>query len=69
MCAAQTTKPIDPQLLGPELGQYKDELNGQVINEAYFLGPKKYGYYINVIDENGNKKEYSVFSGVVLRTS
>lgn len=60
--SAFTTKPIDGNLLGPELGQYKDELKGLVINEAYFLGPKKYGYYI--IDTDGNKKEYSVFSGL-----
>ena len=57
-----TSKPIDPSLLGIELGMLKDELKGQVINEAYFLGPKKYGYYI--IDNQGNKEEFSVFSGV-----
>ena len=60
--SAFTTKPINPNLLGIELGQMKDELKGQVINEAYFLGSKKYGYYI--IDNLGNKQEYSVFSGV-----
>jgi len=60
--SAFTTKPMDPTLLGPELGQYKDELKGLVINEAIFLGPKKYGYYI--IDAEGNRKDYSVFSGV-----
>lgn len=38
-----TTKPLDPTLLGiamRELGQMKDELKGQVIEEAYFIGPK-----------------------------
>lgn len=41
----------------------KDELKGQVINEAYFLAPKKYGYYI--LDKVNNiKQEFSVFSGV-----
>ncbi len=57
-----TIKPIDPNLLGVELGEMKDELKGQMINEAYFLAPKKYGYYI--IDNLGNKQEFSVFSGV-----
>ena len=57
-----TTKPIDPNLIGIELGMMKDELKGQVIKEAYFLGPKKYGYYL--IDSEGNRKEYSIFSGV-----
>ena len=61
--SAFTTKPIDPNLLGLELGQIKDELKGQVINEAYFLGPKKYGYYI-IDNVTGNKQEFSVFSGV-----
>lgn len=45
-----------------ELGMLKDELKGQQIKEAYFLGPKKYGYYI--IDNEGNRKDFSVFSGV-----
>lgn len=64
--SAFTTKMIDSELLGAELGQYKDELKGNIIREAYFLGPKKYGYYINIVDESGNviRKEYSVFSGV-----
>lgn len=57
-----TTKPIDPTLLGLDIGLMKDELKGQVIEEAYFLGCKQYGYYI--IDSNGQRKEFSVFSGV-----
>ena len=62
-----TTKPIDPTLLGQDIGLMKDELKGQLIQEAYFLGPKKYGYYI--IDPvaaggTGVRKEFSVFSGV-----
>ena len=61
--SAFTTKPINPNLLGIELGEMKDELKGQVINEAYFLGPKKYGYYI-IDNITGIKQEYSVFSGV-----
>jgi hypothetical protein len=60
--SAFTSKPIDPSLLGIELGMLKDELNGKVIKEAYFLGPKKYGYYL--IDSSGNRQEFSVFAGV-----
>jgi hypothetical protein len=52
---------IDTSLLGLELGQFKDELKGQIISEGLFLAPKQYGYYIN---ENGIRKEFSVFSGV-----
>jgi hypothetical protein len=58
-----TTKPIDPTLLGLDIGLMKDELKGQLIQEAYFLGPKKYGYYI-IDSETGVRKEFSVFSGV-----
>jgi hypothetical protein len=57
-----TLKPIDPTLLGDGLGLMKDEMNGLVIKEALFLGPKQYGYWY--LDENGNKVEKSVFSGV-----
>jgi len=41
-----TTKPLDNDLIGKELGLMKDELNGAVIDEAYFFGIKKYGYRI-----------------------
>jgi hypothetical protein len=40
--SAFTTEIIDSSLIGDELGQMKDELKGQVINEAYFLGPKRW---------------------------
>ena len=59
--SAFTSKPIDPSLIGIDIGLMKDELKGNIIKEAYFLGPKKYGYYIM---EDGIKKEFSVFSGV-----
>ena len=45
-----------------ELGLMKDEMDGILIDEAYFLGIKQYGYYY--IDELGNRIEKSVFSGV-----
>jgi hypothetical protein len=57
-----TTKPIDPSLIGDNLGQMKDEMNGVIIEEALFLGPKKYGYWY--IDKDGNKVDKSVFAGV-----
>lgn len=57
-----TTAPIDPELLGDMLGQMKDEMKGVLIQEALFLGPKKYGYWY--YDELGNKVEKSVFAGV-----
>jgi hypothetical protein len=51
-------KELPEYLIGKDLGQLKDELNGGVIKKAYFLGIKKYGY----IDENN--AVHSVFSGI-----
>nr|YP_010462023.1 DNA polymerase [Hericium erinaceus]UUF93977.1 DNA polymerase [Hericium erinaceus] len=50
-------KPFDSELVGDEIGLMKDELKGEVITRAYFLGIKKYGYQIN-------NKTYSVVSGI-----
>jgi hypothetical protein len=57
-----TLKPMDPTLIGDQLGQMKDEMKGIVIQEGLFLGPKKYGYWY--LDINGHKVEKSVFAGV-----
>lgn len=57
-----TTEPLPEFLVGGELGQMKDELNGGVIEQAYFLGIKKYGYWL--IDAQGNRVERSVIAGV-----
>jgi hypothetical protein len=57
-----TTTPINPELLGDQLGVMKDEMKGIVIQEACFVGPKKYGYWY--IDKDGNRIEKSVFAGV-----
>jgi hypothetical protein len=57
-----TDKPIPPHLIGKDLGLLKDELNGLVINKAFFLGIKQYGYWYN--NDNNTKIEKSVFSGV-----
>lgn len=51
-------KKLPEYLVGKDLGQLKDELNGGIIKKAYFLGIKKYGY----IDDKDNI--HSVFSGV-----
>jgi DNA polymerase elongation subunit (family B) len=51
-------KELPNYLVGKDLGQLKDELNGKFIKKAYFLGIKKYGY----IDENN--EVHSVFSGI-----
>jgi hypothetical protein len=53
---------LPQNLIGNELGQMKDELNGASIIKAYFLGIKKYGY----IDDNN--KTHSVFSGIERNT-
>jgi hypothetical protein len=53
-----TDKEIPDYLIGKDLGQLKDELNGKFIKKAYFLGIKKYGY----LDYENNV--HSIFSGV-----
>jgi hypothetical protein len=57
-----TTAKLQDHMVGKELGQMKDELNGCIIKEAYFLDIKKYGYYY--LDKNGVIKNSSVFSGI-----
>lgn len=53
-----TDKEIPNYLIGKDLGQLKDELNGKFIKKGYFLGIKKYGY----VDSDNNI--HSIFSGV-----
>jgi hypothetical protein len=57
-----TDKPLPAHLVGPDLGQMKDELNGKVIIRALFLGNKRYCY--QYYDDNGVLITVSVFSGV-----
>lgn len=57
-----TTDELSELLIGSDLGQMKDELNGKIIQEGLFLGVKKYGYWY--YDDNGNKVDASVFAGV-----
>jgi len=55
-------KPLPTNMVGKELGQMKDELNGNVMLKAYFLGIKKYAYQLK--DINSNIITKSVFAGV-----
>jgi hypothetical protein len=57
-----TSDKLEDTQVGKALGLMKDELDGNVIKEAYFLGIKQYGYYY--LDSNNNKIENSVFAGV-----
>lgn len=57
-----TSKKLEDSFIGKGLGLMKEELNGIIIKEAYFLGVKQYGYYY--IDNNKKIKEKSVFAGV-----
>jgi len=65
--------PLDPSLIGNELGQFKDELKGSLILEGYFLGDKFYGYKTENIEKvvvaglptkilNGEKTSVITFS-------
>jgi hypothetical protein len=51
-------KELPANMVGKELGQMKDELDGGVIKNAYFFGIKQYAYIDN------NDKVKSVFSGI-----
>jgi DNA polymerase type B, organellar and viral len=57
-----TTKKLEDKHIGKELGLMKNELNGLIIKEAYFLGVKKYGY--QYLDKNNNLITKSVFAGI-----
>jgi hypothetical protein len=57
-----TTEKLNNEELGKDLGLMKDELDGCIINEGYFLGIKRYGYIYT--DKNNIKHEKSVFSGI-----
>jgi hypothetical protein len=59
-----TLKKLNLEEIGNELGLMKDELKGNIIEEAYFLGIKQYGYYYYDKYDNNKKIERSVFAGV-----
>lgn len=52
-------KELPAELVGSEIGQMKDELDGGWIKKAYFLGIKKYAFF-----DNHNKLK-TVFSGLI----
>ncbi|RUS26198.1 hypothetical protein BC938DRAFT_471087 [Jimgerdemannia flammicorona] len=37
-------KPLPSTVIGPNLGQWKDELDGDIILDAYFIGAKAYAF-------------------------
>lgn len=55
-------EPLPNKFIGKELGLMKDELNGLIIKEAYFLGIKKYGF--QYLDKSGDLITRSVFAGI-----
>lgn len=57
-----TTHPLPDHLIGSDIGQLKDELGGAIIDRAYFLGIKQYGYTYK--DQDGNKVDKSVWAGI-----
>ena len=57
-----TDKPLPESFINNELGGLKDELKGQIISRAYFLGTKEYGYQIKYPD--GSLSDHSVFAGI-----
>lgn len=58
-----TTNKLSNDLIGKDIGLMKDELEGNIIKEAYFLDIKKYGYwYQDPITKQ--PVEISVFAGV-----
>lgn len=56
-------KPLPKEMIGDEIGQMKDELSGNIITKAYFLGIKQYGY--QYVDNKTNQVvNKSIISGV-----
>lgn len=53
---------LDDKLIGRDIGLMKVELHGLLIDKAYFLGVKQYGYSYH--DTSGQVNEKSVFAGV-----
>jgi hypothetical protein len=58
-----TTDKLPNNLIGKDIGLMKDELEGNIIQEAYFLDIKKYGYWYKKPITN-QIIETSVFAGV-----
>jgi len=52
---------LNDKFLGSDLGLMKDELNGLINKEGYYLGITKYGY--NYLDKNNKLVTKSTFAG------
>ena len=61
-----TTKPLPKELIGKELGQMKDELEGGIILEGYIFGIKQ--YILRIKDKDGNIFDKSVWAGIPKNT-
>lgn len=59
--SAITTEPLPDNLIGKDIGMFKDELDGCVIQEIFVLGIKQYGFWY--LDKQGNRVERSVWAG------
>ena len=57
-----TTKPLSKELIGNELGQMKDELEGGHIIEGYIFGIKQ--YILRIRNKNGNIYDKSTWAGI-----
>jgi hypothetical protein len=59
-----TTNKFNDTFLNHELGNFKEELLGNIIKEAYFFGIKQYGYRYYDINNNNKLIERSTWAGV-----
>ena len=57
-----TSKPIDSKFVSKQIGYFKDEMNGILIQEARFIGPKRYGYWF--YNSKNQRIERSVYAGL-----
>jgi len=56
------SKPISLNLINTEIGSFKDEMKGLLIQEIIFLGPKRYAYWYK--DLNNQRVEQSIYAGI-----
>ena len=57
-----TSTPLPSHLIDDDLGLMKDELKGSIVEEAYFIDIKKYGYWY--YDQSQTIVEKSIISGI-----
>jgi len=56
------SKPISLNLINTEIGSFKDEMKGLLIQEIIFLGAKRYAYWYK--DLNNQRVEQSIYAGI-----